>query len=341
MTAFDEDHILRELVRLVGSEDCDLIARCSRGGKISAKDAKHFKALRERLAGIGHDVVEQYIGREPSMAVFTSDVPQGAKPVDAMWCCVFPAEAKNPDLGLHIALAVSAEGVDLMLRIGAGVAPSPLQERLRTLPGYDREGLRRLLPKYGLGRENDLADLDEWLEKASPGAAISRHVRADELDYFGYEIGQEMRHLAIVSMVFMLWYCYEEDEAATGTEAPRIRTTVQRIVRSTEKARRVKDLHQYACQVCGLQIVTPAGRYAEAAHIRALGRPHNGPDAKANILCLCPNHHVMFDTGAIYIDDDGTVRDTDDHAPVGVLHQVPEHRIDAVQLAYHREQHAR
>lgn len=29
----------------------------------------------------------------------------------------------------------------------------------------------------------------------------------------------------------------------------------------------------------------PAGFYAEAAHIRPLGRPHNGPDTKDNLIC--------------------------------------------------------
>ena len=33
----------------------------------------------------------------------------------------------------------------------------------------------------------------------------------------------------------------------------------------------------------------------EAAHIRPLGAPHNGPDTLDNTLCLCPNHHVPFD----------------------------------------------
>jgi putative restriction endonuclease len=41
------------------------------------------------------------------------------------------------------------------------------------------------------------------------------------------------------------------------------------------------------------------------AHIRPLGAPHNGPDVKENIIiCLCPNHHVLFDSGAITLADD-------------------------------------
>ncbi|MEU5548162.1 YDG/SRA domain-containing protein [Micromonospora sp. NPDC047793] len=88
----------------------------------------------------------------------------------------------------------------------------------------------------------------------------------------------------------------------TDQQTPRTEATIQRLVRSTAVANGVKRLHGHRCQVCGIQLATPAGPYAEAAHIRALGKPHNGPDVPSNVLCLCPNHHVLFDTGAIYVD---------------------------------------
>jgi putative restriction endonuclease len=84
----------------------------------------------------------------------------------------------------------------------------------------------------------------------------------------------------------------------------RVRTTTQRIVRDTVIGRRIKELYQYRCQICRTTIVGPSGPYAEAAHIRPLGEPHRGPDSADNLLCLCPNHHVMFDMGAFSIADD-------------------------------------
>ena len=42
----------------------------------------------------------------------------------------------------------------------------------------------------------------------------------------------------------------------------------------------------------------------EGAHIRPLGAPHNGPDTLDNTLCLCPNHHVLFDHSGITIDEE-------------------------------------
>lgn len=109
-------------------------------------------------------------------------------------------------------------------------------------------------------------------------------------------------------------------------------TTIQRIVRNTEVANRVKGYYAHACQVCNQKLETPAGPYAEGAHIRALGEPDNGPDVEENILCLCPNHHVLFDAGALRINDDLTLIG---HA--GELTIDPRHRIGFDHVAYHRE----
>jgi putative restriction endonuclease len=136
------------------------------------------------------------------------------------------------------------------------------------------------------------------------------------------------------------------DDAALPVPAPtgaipdlptaRSAETVQRIVRSTVTALKVKQLYNYRCQVCGLVLVTPAGLYAEAAHIRPLGRPHDGPDVESNILCLCPNHHVLFDSGAIGVAANLTLL-----GGTGRLHVDDNHGLDAMQLAYHREHYWR
>jgi hypothetical protein len=89
--------------------------------------------------------------------------------------------------------------------------------------------------------------------------------------------------------------------ASDISEPPeRIPTTVHRVVRDTDLARRVKAMHGCECQICGHTIQLPDGsRYAEAHHIQSLGHPHHGPDVMSNILCLCPNHHAAVDLGAI------------------------------------------
>lgn len=80
------------------------------------------------------------------------------------------------------------------------------------------------------------------------------------------------------------------------TPSQRREYTVNRLIRETRIAQEVKHLYNYACQVCDQTISLPTGgNYAEAAHIKPLGIPHNGPDTLENLLCLCPNHHLMFD----------------------------------------------
>ncbi|CAM4402444.1 YDG domain-containing protein [Comamonas aquatilis] len=118
-----------------------------------------------------------------------------------------------------------------------------------------------------------------------------------------------------------------------GNQAPeRKSTTVQRIVRDTKRSKELKKHYDYQCQVCNLRITTASGSYAEAAHIRPLGAPHDGPDTPNNILCLCPNHHVMFDLGAFSIQDDLTLIGID-----GVLFVKSGHQVAQEYLKYHRD----
>lgn len=108
-------------------------------------------------------------------------------------------------------------------------------------------------------------------------------------------------------------------------------STIQRVVRSTDVTNYVKRLHGHQCQICATRLDTPAGPYAEGAHIRPLGRPHDGPDTPDNVLCLCANCHVLFDTGAITINDNLTLKGTN-----GRLRAHPNHLIGVVHLQYHR-----
>ena len=105
-----------------------------------------------------------------------------------------------------------------------------------------------------------------------------------------------------------------------------------RIVRDTRQARRIKELYDFRCQMCGTRLEGLAGPYAEAAHIRPLGRPHNGPDTAENTLCLCPNHHVLFDHGGLTVGEDLTLIGSE-----GELTVSPRHKISEEHLRYRRE----
>jgi putative restriction endonuclease len=118
----------------------------------------------------------------------------------------------------------------------------------------------------------------------------------------------------------------------TPSAAPRHETTVLRIIRDTKQARSIKELHDYRCQMCGIRLEGLAGPYAEAAHVRPLGTPHHGPDTPDNILCLCPNHHVLFDHGGVMIDEYLSLIGMQ-----GRLKVHPQHQIDEAHLRYRRE----
>ncbi|WP_328758241.1 HNH endonuclease [Streptomyces sp. NBC_00271] len=154
-------------------------------------------------------------------------------------------------------------------------------------------------------------------------ADVDHHALMDRLGLAGYETAGSIPDDV------------EDQDTGSGT-ASRRTATLSRIVRDPELTAEVKRLHGDRCQVCGLQLATRFSTYSEAAHIRGLGRPHHGPDKLSNLLVLCPNHHVQFDTLAIYITTDGTVRATADDSLVGELRRHPAHPINEAHLRYHR-----
>lgn len=125
-----------------------------------------------------------------------------------------------------------------------------------------------------------------------------------------------------------------------GNQSPaRVEVRHHRTVRITAVAEHVKRIHEDTCQICGTQLSTPTGTYAEAAHIRPLGRPHGGPDVTSNVLCLCPNHHVLFDLGALLVTDALVVIERHTGRRIGQLAKRPGHQVEPQYLEYHRAQH--
>jgi putative restriction endonuclease len=122
--------------------------------------------------------------------------------------------------------------------------------------------------------------------------------------------------------------------AAPTSSTEQSYATVQRIVRNTAVTEWVKELYDFTCQICGTRLETPPGPYAEGAHVRPMGRPHGGPDSVDNVICLCPNHHVLFDRGVIGIDPDGGIVDRLSGRRLGELAQHGEHELDPAHTQY-------
>lgn len=99
---------------------------------------------------------------------------------------------------------------------------------------------------------------------------------------------------------------YNEQTGSSKELQPteRARIEVNRIYRNLRWAKRVKRLCNNRCQICGTAIqIGDDEYYSEAHHIQPLGEPHDGPDIIENMLCVCPNHHVMLDYGGIGLEN--------------------------------------
>lgn len=128
-------------------------------------------------------------------------------------------------------------------------------------------------------------------------------------------------------------------------------TEVQRRARSSMFAKRVRNIYDFTCAVCGASRESPDGSpEVEAAHIYP--RRDNGKNSIRNGIALCRFHHWAFDNGWIAITDsyhivvadESHVEGYDDvvHLQDHQLAHLPtneEFRPHAKYLAAHRELH--
>lgn len=142
--------------------------------------------------------------------------------------------------------------------------------------------------EYTLKQADQLADLYisvGRLDRLTPGAAIPPPaIEVPE------EAGTE-------------WLDQEESDEVVERRA------VERMEqkRDRKKAAALKKHYDNTCMFCEIQLQVAEDRsYSEAAHIKPLGNPHDGPDKASNMLVLCPNHHLQFDRGVLRLRKVGT-----------------------------------
>lgn len=154
-----------------------------------------------------------------------------------------------------------------------------------------------------------LADVYEFAPTLSAQFPDNRHVR-DKIRQTLQRLRDDglLRFLGQGRYELNLGYEDIEGEPAVpqlepGFELPQTRSVVRNLrLRCTLLATQLKREYESTCQVCRSPLVLRETKfYAEAHHVRPLGRPHFGPDVPGNILVLCPNHHVMFDRGALAV----------------------------------------
>jgi len=122
-----------------------------------------------------------------------------------------------------------------------------------------------------------------------PNAKSPSHVKYDLEPSRYTEFEKELRNVRFVGDSIALANDMPD-------EFPERKESVQHLlIRDTKKALKIKKDYDYTCQVCGQRLEIHGAPYAEAHHLKPLGGIHGGPDSVDNILCLCPNHHVLFD----------------------------------------------
>ena len=133
----------------------------------------------------------------------------------------------------------------------------------------------------------------------------------------------------------------EEEIEQSDSPAGRASQTVNKIVRNVKYAEKIKEIYNHTCQVCDVYLKRPNSEngISVAAHIKGLGKPHNGPDIKENMLCLCPNHHAQFDSYSFYIDPETLeIVGLDDNVKKTITTNT-KHKVNAEYLKYHQEQY--
>jgi len=180
---------------------------------------------------------------------------------------------------------------------------------------HDLLGIEQVRERWGESlKAQGLLNLAEWTHQTTkpaitgiiistltyePGKGYFNLFEKDEHDYAWWK-------QQVVDSKTFDWSSFINQERSltpSDLEAPeREDTVISRIIRDSSLSKKVKILHNYKCQVCGIALELPAGQlYAEAHHIKPLGEPHGGPDTLENMVCLCPNHHALLDYGAIEI----------------------------------------
>jgi hypothetical protein len=233
----------------------------------------------------------------------------------------------HPYVSLKLCKALMAK--DLVLLTGDMTDALPVKVRLTVsealLDIFDNVPDRKVIVEYGSYRGRRKAD---WLAEVTQDGMDMVASAIEGLDWPTGALPRERDSDEVP----------QEPARPAGSQTPgRRESLARRVVRSTEVAAYVKKLHDHTCQACGTRLSIGTDGYSEGAHIRGLGRPHDGPDIPANVLCLCPNCHVLFDNGALIIDEEHVVRVNGQ--PTGTLRTHPHHVVEQEYLAYHRSIH--
>ncbi|MET7320710.1 HNH endonuclease [Streptomyces sp. NPDC005549] len=241
--------------------------------------------------------------------------------------------------------AFRAEVGPLLLEFGgSGTAAAPEYpfRHLRSSGLWETEGVEDQALDSALATASAASEIVAGLRPEVAGLLKQPLTRAEAIGLLCTTYFQDDDQGALLTRLGLAGYAHASGNAGEGAEGeatgrrPRRQVNSLRPDRDPRLVEAVKLLYQHQCQVCGVRLETRFGHYSEAAHIRGLGTPHDGPDALSNLLCLCPNHHVQFDRLSLFIDEGWNVRRSRGAEVINPLIRHPDHAIDEECVEYHR-----
>lgn len=239
--------------------------------------------------------------------------------------------------------------LDNLIRIGYVIpskAVTSLCERLATRGKI--EIIQRLIDKYEVIVGPDIAFAELQLMLVWIGKRDFEKAREVSKKILSREINQELRE-----HIERIFIASENPKESEIIEALKFQfspsknidgnvkiVTFQRaqsgISRAQDIVKQIKNIYDGVCQYCRVPLETPQGRITEAAHIQGLGSPHFGPDVLGNLLCLCPNHHKLFDASGFYLTENLEIYSTTEDKVIGKLLVAPEHELIHSCVSYQR-----
>ena len=127
----------------------------------------------------------------------------------------------------------------------------------------------------------------------------------------------------------------DDSQMKNVTPSKRTLTEIERVIRNSGYSKDLKNSYKNKCQVCGKRLRLKNGYFSETHHLQPLGGNDNGVDDPSNMIVVCPNHHALFDYGAIAINPE-TLKVIDfDGSEIGTLFIDPNHTIGREFLKYH------
>lgn len=134
--------------------------------------------------------------------------------------------------------------------------------------------------------------VDLYIEAGAIGRFATNHQQM--LNFSSHPLVTSSSYPVVASPLDLL------EQNATDEAVERRAIEVNAQIRNRKISTALKKHYDNRCMICGIQLrISEDEYYSEAAHIKPLGLPHNGPDHTINMLILCPNHHLQFDRGVL------------------------------------------